>query len=290
MLKAGIFVDAENVMRCGGWGMRYDVLKEFVAAQGAQVVRANAYMAIDSDREGTDLDYYRKKEAYRASLRGCGFKLALKKVRRYRNEDGEIVMKANADIELAIDALLQSRNLDYLVLMSGDGDFVRLVTALQSRGCRVDVVSFHNVNPELREAADNFHSGFLVPGLLPVEEGRTRGYLHTVNEEKYFGWVTVQTGLPMDEIEQDIFCHGNDLEGGALSNRVFAELKGNHNIIEFTLVEEQRGRRAVKAMRVRHMDLNERQTMPTSGIGTSTRITVSSLIPPPPKPDPRPGE
>ena len=92
MLKAGIFVDAENVMRCGGWGMRYDVLKEFVTAQGAQVVRANAYMAIDSDREVGDSDYKSKKEAYRASLRGCGFKLVLKKVRRYRNDDGEIVM------------------------------------------------------------------------------------------------------------------------------------------------------------------------------------------------------
>ena len=34
MLNAGIFVDAENVNRCGGWTMRYDVLKAFVAAQG----------------------------------------------------------------------------------------------------------------------------------------------------------------------------------------------------------------------------------------------------------------
>ena len=82
MLKAGIFVDAENVMRCGGWGMRYDVLKDFVRAQSATIVRANAYMAADFERENGDGDYYRKKEAYRASLRGCGFRLVLKRVRR----------------------------------------------------------------------------------------------------------------------------------------------------------------------------------------------------------------
>src|SRR5437879_3732231 len=128
MLKSGIFVDAENVMRCGGWGMRYDVLKQFVEGQKGTVVRANAYVAMDAEREARDPDYARKKEAYRSSLRGCGFRLVLKRVKRYRNEDGEIVMKANADVELAIDALQQARNLDYVLLLSGDGDFVRLVS------------------------------------------------------------------------------------------------------------------------------------------------------------------
>jgi uncharacterized LabA/DUF88 family protein len=254
MLKAGIFVDAENVMRCGGWGMRYDVLKEFVVAQGASVVRANAYMAIDGDREAADVDYYRKKEAYRASLRGCGFKLVLKPVKTYRNEDGETVMKANSDLDLAIDALLQARNLDYLLLLSGDGDFVRLVIALQDRGCRVDVVAFHNVSRELREAADNFCSGFLLPRLLPVDDGRLRGYLHTVNEDKYFGWLTVMTGLGVADVAQDIFLHGNDLDEGRLSNRQFAELKGSHNVIEFSVSDEQKGRRAMRATRLRPVD------------------------------------
>lgn len=47
-MKAGIFVDAENVMRNGGWGMRYDVLKDIIARDvGCSVVRANAYMAFD---------------------------------------------------------------------------------------------------------------------------------------------------------------------------------------------------------------------------------------------------
>ena len=38
MLKAGIFLDVENLSRNGGWGMRYDVLRELVQAQGAIVL------------------------------------------------------------------------------------------------------------------------------------------------------------------------------------------------------------------------------------------------------------
>jgi hypothetical protein len=47
MLKAGIFLDMENLMRNGGWGIRYDVVKAMVEGEGAVVLRANAYMAID---------------------------------------------------------------------------------------------------------------------------------------------------------------------------------------------------------------------------------------------------
>ena len=45
MLKAGIFLDIENLSRNGGWGMRYDPIKALVEAQGATVLRANAYIA-----------------------------------------------------------------------------------------------------------------------------------------------------------------------------------------------------------------------------------------------------
>ncbi len=252
MLKSGIYVDAENIMRCGGWGMRYDVLKEFVAAQGAVVVRANAYMAINEQREADNAEYRRAKEDYRASLRFCGFRLRLKTVKRYRNEDGELVYKANSDLDLAVDALLQARNLDYLVLISGDGDFVRLVEALQNQGCRVDVMGFHNVSRDLREAADNFRSGLLIPGLMPTDEDVHRGFFHAINEEKYFGWITEYTELSMDTPGRSLFCHGTDFEGGRLSNEAFARLKGPDTVVEFTVGEDEEGRlRAGEARRAK---------------------------------------
>ena len=32
MIKAGIFIDSENLVRCGGWGMRYGTVKKIVEA------------------------------------------------------------------------------------------------------------------------------------------------------------------------------------------------------------------------------------------------------------------
>jgi hypothetical protein len=46
------FLDIENLIRNGGHGLRYDILKYFVAAQGVTIVKANAYVAIDSDPAG----------------------------------------------------------------------------------------------------------------------------------------------------------------------------------------------------------------------------------------------
>src|SRR5262249_35924035 len=138
VLKAGIFLDMENLMRNGGWGIRYEVVKALAEAQGAVVLRANAYMAVDYQREAQDFAHKQKKEGYRAAIRRNGFHLVLKAVKRYRDEDGEEVVKANADLDLAVDALLQSENLDYVLLGTGDGDFLRLVRALQGHGKRVD--------------------------------------------------------------------------------------------------------------------------------------------------------
>ena len=65
------------------------------------------------------------------------------------------------DIELAIDVMEMSACIDHAVIFSGDGDFRRLVEAVQRRGRRVSVVSTIRTSPpmvsdELRRQADNF--------------------------------------------------------------------------------------------------------------------------------------
>lgn len=251
MVKAGIFIDAENVMRTGGWGLRYDTLKRFVKAQGSHIVRANTYMALDTTRESMDPEFRRKKQLYRLNLRQLGYKVVLKEVRRFEDDDGTIITKANADMELAIDALLQARNLDYIVLVSGDGDFARLITAIQNMGCKVDVIGLHYCSRELREVADHFISGFLVPDLIPAPEKRKRGLLTAVNEEKYFGWISMFRSLHLDDMDREIFIHGNDLDQGRLSNERFSTLREQQAVIDFELVEDEKGRRAINACIVR---------------------------------------
>lgn len=258
MLKAGIFLDVENLTRNGGYGMRFRVVKELVEAQGGTVLRANAYMARDVQREKEDEEYHRKKQGYRDRVRREGFHLVLKEVRRYRDAEGEMVTKANADLDLAVDALLQTENLDYVLLGTGDGDFLRLVRALQNRGKRVDLLSFSNTSSQLRRDVDHHFSGYLMPGILPEEseeDGTRRGVMHAVNEEKGFGFITVQTGLGADEIRDDIFLHITDFQdryGQSVDNETFAGLKERQAIIRFQL-QEQDGDR-VKAVDARPFD------------------------------------
>jgi uncharacterized LabA/DUF88 family protein len=70
-------------------------------------------------------------------------------------------VKGNMDIELAVDVLDLAPHLDHVVLFSGDGDFRRLVEAVQRRGVRVTVISTIRTQPvmvadDLRRQADAF--------------------------------------------------------------------------------------------------------------------------------------
>jgi uncharacterized LabA/DUF88 family protein len=70
-------------------------------------------------------------------------------------------IKGNMDIELAIDMLEMAEHIDHAILFSGDGDFRRLVEAVQRRGVRVSVVSTIRSSPpmvsdDLRRQADSF--------------------------------------------------------------------------------------------------------------------------------------
>jgi uncharacterized LabA/DUF88 family protein/cold shock CspA family protein len=195
MLKTGIYVDAENIKMSGGYGMRYDVLVDLADSGNSTMLRANCYLAEDRERTRKDPEYRQKVYFYHNILRQCGFKIIKKYVRRYHDEEGNVTTKSNADMDLAIDALLQARNLDKDILLTGDGDFIRLVTAIQNMGCRVEVIGFHNVSHELREAADSYLSGFLIPGLLPIQangqnsEGQwQRGTVANFNPDRGFGF------------------------------------------------------------------------------------------------------
>jgi len=136
-------------------------------------VRLNAYVTIDADRAEVDLAYREAQQGFYSLLRDFGYKVIQKNVKWYTDENGNRFGKANADLDLAVDALLQSENIDRVLLATGDGDFVQVVRALQNKGCRVEVVAFENVSADLRREADLFMAGYLIPNLLPTATART---------------------------------------------------------------------------------------------------------------------
>jgi uncharacterized LabA/DUF88 family protein len=222
MLKTGIYVDAENIRLCGGYGMRYDILVDLANLGKSLLLRANCYLAEDRARTKDDHEYRQKLYRYHDILRLCGFKIIKKYVQHFVDDEGILTTKANADMDLAIDALLQARNLDRIILLTGDGDFVRLVIALQNMGCRVEVIAFNNVSGQLKEVADSYLSGFLIPGLLPIQaspgENWQRGVAVNYNPDRGFGFMRYYTIKPEGLAAETIFfhCSKSNVTNGAL--------------------------------------------------------------------------
>lgn len=201
--RVGVFGDVANMYRNGGQRMQYDVLRAFACRDRAEPVRLNAYVTLDVERAERDPTYREGTEAFHSKLRDYGYKVIIKEVRWYRDDSGNRYGKADADLDLAVDVLLQSETLDRVLIASGDGDFVNVVRALQNRGLRVEIVGLDNTSPNLRQEADMFISGFLIPGLIPMTRGgvgtkrndwgeigsRVRGWCYWHEIERGFGYM-----------------------------------------------------------------------------------------------------
>ncbi len=226
-LKVGVFVDAENIKFNGGYQLRYDILRRFAARNGGTLLRLNTYLAFDQERAREDPEYAKKSHIYQQMVRDYGWKIIVKHVRRFTDDEGNVTTKANADLDLAVDAMLQVENLDLILLVTGDGDFLQVVTALQNRGCRVELLGFQNVSKQLQRQVDAFYRGYLIPDLLPFsseprnEWGKTGscvrgvctkwfpdkgyGFLRFIREVSPNLWVT--DPRDHDSPYESVFCH-----------------------------------------------------------------------------------
>lgn len=252
--NVGVYVDAANISRNGGSRMQYDVLREFACRDLAEALRLNVYLTFDEERASSNHTYRERMRAYQAALRELGYKVIEKKVRWFEDESGTRYGKANADLDMAVDLLLQSQNLDRVVLVTGDGDFVQVVRALQNKGCRVEVIGFDNVSEDLRNEADLYVSGFLIPGLLPARGedpgivwgeigSRVRGYCYHHDDNKSFGFMRfLVSSSPYlwktdsrdpDSPYRTAFFHDSSLPDGFNVMR----LPSRHHVFEFTLAE-----------------------------------------------------
>jgi len=155
--KIGLFIDGANLYAAAktlGFDIDYKKLLEVFKREG-HLIRSFYYTAMYEEQEYSPirplvdwLDYN-------------GYTMVTKPTKEYTDSAGRRKIKGNMDIELAIDVLDMAEHLDHVVLFSGDGDFRRLVEAVQRRGVRVSVVSTIKSSPpmiadELRRQADSF--------------------------------------------------------------------------------------------------------------------------------------
>jgi len=148
--RVGVFVDVPNIMYAAERlkvTIDYAKLLRYLV-RGRELVRASAYAPISDD-----LQEPLHTQRFVQPFMGYGYRMVTKPLKRFA--DGSI--KANFDIELAIDILTMCDRLDTVVLLSGDSDFRRLVDLVTSKGVRVEVAAFgDSTAAELRAAADEY--------------------------------------------------------------------------------------------------------------------------------------
>ena len=163
--RVAIFIDGSNLyhtLRDLGLHLDYKRVLDYFT-QDASLFRAFYYTALLDESSPDWLIRLTDWLSYN------GYMVITKKARvfqrRHTDVEGERhtvnEVKGNIDIELAIDMLTLAPYYDTAVLFSGDGDFVRLVEAVQRWGVRVLVVSSERtsestVSDELRRQADLF--------------------------------------------------------------------------------------------------------------------------------------
>jgi uncharacterized LabA/DUF88 family protein len=155
--RLALFIDGANLYsaaRALGFDIDYKRLLTLFQGKG-RLLRAFYYTALVEDQEYSPirplidwLDYN-------------GYTMVTKPAREFTDANGRRKIKGNMDIELAIDMMEMAEKLDHVVLFSGDGDFRRLIEAVQRRGVRVTVVSTIRSQPpmvsdDLRRTADTF--------------------------------------------------------------------------------------------------------------------------------------
>lgn len=145
--RVGVFVDVQNMYHSAKniYNSRVnfgELLK--TAVGGRELVRALAYVVKSDTAE---------EKAFFDALEKAGFELKMKDLQIFPGG----MKKGDWDVGVAIDAISLSKQLDVVVIVSGDGDFIPLVEYLQFSGLIVEVVGFErSTSAKLIEATNNF--------------------------------------------------------------------------------------------------------------------------------------
>ena len=137
MDRVAVFIDGANLFytqKSLGWNIDFVKLRQQFEVFGDIVF--NTYYTGESAPPDT------KEANFQTFLMNNGYALETKTIKEIMDDEtGEIIRKANLDIEIVLDMVNQVENYDIAILVSGDGDFLRALQILKARGKRVLVFS-----------------------------------------------------------------------------------------------------------------------------------------------------
>lgn len=145
--RVGVFIDVQNLYYSAKnlFQAKVDfskVLKEAVGPR--KLIRAFAYVIQAQLPE---------EKKFFTALDSQGFEVKMKDLQVFVTGD----KKGDWDVGLTIDMIKVAPQLDVIVLVTGDGDYVPAIEYLQYHGTQVEVIAFaETTSSRLREIADNF--------------------------------------------------------------------------------------------------------------------------------------
>ena len=98
-----------------------DYLEDLIAKKGSEFTEAKLLL----------LDRHLRRVRFYLRLGGFGYKLYLKPVKLYDQDDGSTKRKANCDVDMAFHLMKEKDNFDRAIILSGDGDFLPVLKYLK---------------------------------------------------------------------------------------------------------------------------------------------------------------
>lgn len=146
--RIGVYIDVVNMYHSAKnlYAARVNFQELLTSAiADRKLIRACAYVVKSNSVE---------EEGFFEALEKQGFELKMKDLQIFAGG----AKKGDWDVGLAVDAIKAADKLDVIVLVSGDGDFVPLVTYLkENKGCLVEVIAFgKTTSAKLIESADDY--------------------------------------------------------------------------------------------------------------------------------------
>lgn len=161
--STAILLDINNLYKVAdnnGWRIDYASLRSIFAKRCD--LRHIAAFSATSPASASN-EEKAKSQRWLSFMRGKGYHLITKDLKRYTNKEGEIITKGNMDIEIAIEAMSLSDGFAHVILGTCDGDFIPLVEKLKEGHLRkVSVIGITSrdwtgMDQNLKAAADNFY-------------------------------------------------------------------------------------------------------------------------------------
>ena len=197
-MKNCAFIDASNLFYGGekslGWKIDYGKLLEYLKEKynisyafyfgGVEIhnfeynYQKNETVPIDDlekylnaliHNEGAELNEaeillisrHLQRVRFYQKLHSFGYKLFLKPVKLYDQEDGMTKRKANCDVDMAFQLMKEKDNFDKFIILSGDGDFLPVLKYLKEQDKDVIILARGSrTAKEIKQFAGSNFRGF----------------------------------------------------------------------------------------------------------------------------------